>query len=73
MDAANDITQHRSLIERVWFAQVCIDHDESQRRKKPKLSSAETLRVLQEIPNELIFVLDVVIAVRAGECSACAG
>jgi integrase len=39
------------------------------KKEKPRLSSEETLRVLQEIPNEhrLIFVLDVVIAVRAGE------
>ena len=39
------------------------------KKEKPRLSSEETLRVLQEIPNEyrLIFVLDIVIAVRAGE------
>ncbi|HMG36033.1 MAG TPA: N-terminal phage integrase SAM-like domain-containing protein [Blastocatellia bacterium] len=39
------------------------------KKEKPRLSSEETLRVLKEIPVEyrLIFLLDVVIAVRAGE------
>jgi hypothetical protein len=63
------------LARRNWRSLGLIVLFAGSKKEKPTLSSEETLRVLQEIPNEhrLIFVLDVVIAVRAVSYLGCAG
>src|ERR1041384_6953273 len=63
-----DLLQATSLPTKAWTSPSLIfDRDEYQRRRSPGFSRKR--RCLQEIPNDhrLIFVLDVLIAVRAGE------